>query len=55
MSQNRTFPLITGRKHTIGNTTFIVNSYAASEGSRSAAELIMDMLISTVRSKEVSI
>ena len=55
MTHNKTASLTSGRKHTIGNTTFIVNSYADTDGSKTAAELIMDMLISTVRSKEVSI
>ena len=55
MTNNKTASLTSGRKHTIGNTMFIVNSYAGIDSSKTAAELIMDMLISAVRSKEVSI
>ena len=47
--------LTSGRVHTIGKTDFIVNSFAAAEGSKTAAELIMDMLLSIVKSKEGSI
>ena len=52
MSQNKPVFLSNGKRHTIGNTTFIVNSYASAENSKTAAELIMDMLLSIVKSKE---
>ena len=55
MLDNKHIPLTSGRKHTIGKTTFIVNSFAAAESSKTAAELIMDMLLSIVKSKEESI
>jgi hypothetical protein len=43
--------LISGRVHTIGKTDFIVNSFAAAEGSKTAADLIMDLLLPIVKSK----
>ena len=46
--------LTSGRVHTIGKTDFIVNSFAAAEGSKTAAEFIMDMLLSIIRNMEVS-
>ena len=50
---NENYRAITsGRVHTIGKTDFIVNSFAAAEGSKTAADLIMDMLISKVKKKE---
>jgi len=55
MYENGYVPLTTGRRHSSGKITYIVNSFAVTEGSRTAADLIMDMLISIVKKKEGSI
>ncbi len=53
MQKNCSASLITERKHTVGGTTFIVSSFTADNCTKTAEELIMDMLISAIKRKDV--
>ena len=52
MQINCSASLISERKHTVGGTTFIVSSFTAENCTKTAEELIMDMLISAIKRRE---
>ena len=53
MQKNCSASLISERKHTVGGTTFIVSSFTADNCTKTAEELIMDMLICAIKRKDV--
>ena len=55
MRKNSSASLTNSREHRIGDTIFIVNSFTSENGTKTAADLIMDMLISTIRNREVKV
>lgn len=55
MRKNSSGTLTNSREHRIGDTIFVVNSYTSENGTKTAADLIMDMLISAIRNREVKV